>query len=79
MNRFAVGIWVILPMFTDQLRVPPSPPQPLESWVWREIPARSWGLPFRFADEEMDVLGHDQVSDNNELLALAHLFEHGEK
>jgi len=37
------------------------------------------GLPFRFADEEVDVLVHDHVSDNNELIALAHLFEHGEK
>ena len=32
-----------------------------------------------FADEEVDVLGHDHVSDDRELIALAHLFEHGEK
>jgi len=38
------------------------------------------GSPFsRFADRQVNVLGHDHVSNDDELIALANLFEHGKK
>jgi hypothetical protein len=40
---------------------------------------RRWILFFWFTDEQVNVLGHDHVSHNDEPIALAHLFEHGEK
>ena len=39
----------------------------------RRIPA------LRLAHEKMDVLRHDHVTDNDKLMALAHLLQHFEK
>src|SRR5271154_7584030 len=36
-------------------------------------------LVLRFTDQKVDVLGHDDVSDHDELVAAAHLLQHGEK
>ena len=40
---------------------------------------RRWVLFLRFADEKMNVFGHDHVSDDDKLIATAHLLEHGQK
>ena len=37
------------------------------------------GLYLRFADQEVNVLGHDHVTDDHELIAPAHLLQHSEQ
>ncbi len=37
------------------------------------------GLYLRFADQEVNVLGHDHVTDDHELIARAHLLQHSEQ
>jgi hypothetical protein len=39
----------------------------------------SCGSLIRFADQKMNVLGHNHVSDNHELIATAHLLQHGQE
>ena len=36
-------------------------------------------LLLRFADQQVNVLGHDHVTDDDELVALAHPLQHGQK
>src|SRR5271155_1328714 len=36
-------------------------------------------LLLRFADQKMDMLRHNHISDNDELVATAHLLQHGQK
>ena len=35
--------------------------------------------PLRFADEQVEVFGHDDVSQNYDAVAASYLFEHGQK
>ncbi len=38
------------------------------------------GVPLlRFTDQKMNVLGHDHITDNDELVALAHPLQHGQE
>jgi hypothetical protein len=63
---------LVVPTFTTNVKVGQPP-------LFDGLHHPRWISLFRFADQEMNVIGHGDVADDHEVITLANFFEHSQK